>query len=230
MAEFTLSIMGFKSDASKARAVRIIATSEGFFINEDEARELLAMLPATLTFESEHLEGQETIKRLKDAGCDLSFIVDEDVWEHKRGGQFAERSLISDYSEERLEAMESRFGWLPKVFWSLAAFFFVIGWVLGIWLWVMPMMIAAPIQVALFGFAAIGAKGAELWGYVTCLGASLLGFLINVFMLNWAIEIISSPYSDVIGWVILFCNLIAIIICGYLFILLLKKPVRRWFS
>jgi len=231
MAQFTLTITAFTSDASRDKAARVIASAEGYFVDERETLELLSVLPATLTFEAEAETGQDTVEKLKAAGCELSAVVEEeDVWDRRTGGEFAERSLIVDYSEDTLERLESRFDRIPPLFWGLAGYFFVVGWILGVWFEIMP-MIAAPIQVALFAFAAIGAKGAELWGYVTCIGASLLGLLINGVMFISAVRTVTSPFDNSIAdWLLLCCTGLALIPCVYLFAFLLKKPVRRWFS
>ena len=232
MAQFTLTITGFASDASRDKAARVIASAEGFFVDERETLELLSVLPATLTFEAEPETGKDTVEKLKAAGCELSVVLeDEEVWDHKTGGQFAERSLIVDYSEDTLERLEARFDHIPPLFWGLAGYFFAVGWILGVWLEIIPMMIAAPIQVGLFAFAAIGARGAELWGYVTCIGASLVGLLINGVMFILAVRTLTSPFGNSItDWLLLCCPALALIPCVYLFLFLLKKPVRRWFS
>lgn len=76
MTEFAVSIAGFDSDESRLRAAHIIAASSGFALSEPEALELLEALPVTFTFEAEREKGEETLERLGQAGCELSYSYD----------------------------------------------------------------------------------------------------------------------------------------------------------
>jgi len=227
MTEFAVSIAGFDSDDAKRRAARIIATSPGFYVSEDEAHQLLEGLPVSLAFETDAPAGEETIRSLRQAGCELSYqVVDS---QHVEPVQKAQKQ---EYSDEQLERLERRFNRIPRTLVLLSIWFLVIAFIVFVPL--DGVLIIGPRLLTiftglLFAVAAFMAK-MEGWGYVLCVAASALGVLESAYRGGYE-AIASSSHGGVsINVVPLMVFGIPFYLCLRLLLLLFKKPVRRWFS
>ena len=241
MTDFAVRITGFASGDAKGAAARVIATSPGFILSEPEALELLEAPPVTFTFEVERQKGEETLERLRQAGCELSYAADnlDDAPAKPLTRRVGKKRLEEDYSEEQLEIVERALTRMPKMLWGLFAWTFVIAFQ-GLSLAAIPVIIACPFLLALFALGAIGSASQEWWGYVLAMvGASLAvavtwGLLAHVLTLilssRIALEIAHIGPVVVIGWALFFSVAIPFFLCIHIILTLLKKPVRRWFS
>ncbi len=241
MTEFAVSIAGFDSDDARLRAARIIATSPGFILSEPESLELLEVLPVTFSFEVEQRQGEETLERLGQAGCELSYETDN-LNAAKRQPptrRLGKKRLEEEYSAEQLEIVEKALARMPRILWGLFAWTFVIAFQ-GLGMAVIPVLVASPFLLALFALGAIGAASQEWWGYVLAMvGASLAvavtwGLLAHVLTVilssRIALEIAHIGPVVVLGWALFVSIAIPFFLCIHIILTLLKKPVRRWFS
>jgi len=247
MPRFTITIAGIPSDAIRGAAARIIATSPGFILSEPEALELLEALPLALTFEAERQQGEETLKRLGQAGCELSYETDSTDNERPQAPKRLDGNkrldgkmrLEEDYNIDQLEIVEAALVRMPRILWGLFAWTFVIALqalIAETWL----VILGCSLLLVFFAFAAIGAASQELWGYVFALAGAAFATLTSWGLLAHVLFLIINHRIGrelgqvgpilVFNWALFFSIAIPFCLCIHIVFTLLKKPVRRWFS
>lgn len=242
MMRYTLTITDFASDAARAQAARIIASSQGFYYSEEEAFAILdADPPVTISFEAERTAGERTLDSIRAAGCELSYTQQETELTQPSESQarFSRRRLTEDFSEEQLEALERRVNRMPWVLLALCILSFLVGWT-AVRVGAFPSVLGAMFLIVFMAAGAYAAHSQEAWGHLTCLVftglAGLVSGALAFFTLLDSLGGAAFHRVAMIGPIAILPIAIPsalAVVCAFsvhIFLTLLKKPVREWFS
>lgn len=239
--KYTLTITGFQSDAAKAMAARIIASSEGFFCDEEEALTLLGTVPVTISFEAERIAGQQTLEGLRKAGCEMSSSQQESEVLRAGASQmgFTKGRLARDFSDEQLEILERRVNRMPTLFVLSCVLSFLSGW-MGVQCEAYLVVLGSMLLVVFTLAGAYASRSQEAWGLTVSVTLSGLGaILAGVLALSGLGDVYTGAMFRRIATVGPFVILplampvalgVVCAFCMHIFFTLLKKPVREWFS